>query len=94
MWTLFENKIVRKQLMKCPKHIKKEYEAWKKTIELSGPWALKKITGYKDHALKGNWRSARSSYLNYQWRVIYFIDKKEYKIFVLEVNFHDYRKKN
>ena len=44
--------------------------------------------------IKGNWRSARSSYLNYQWRIIYFIDKKEYKIFVLEVNSHDYRKKN
>ena len=93
MWKLLESKTAKKQLRKCPKQIREEYEGWKKTIEFSGPRAVQKIRGYRDHALKGEWKGARSSYLNQQWRVIYYIDKKEITIFILEVNPHDYREK-
>ena len=93
MWELLESKTVKKQLKKCPKQIKEEYEGWKKVVEFSGPQALKQIKGYHDHALKGDWKGARSSYLSKKWRVIYYIDKKEITIFILEVNPHDYRKK-
>ena len=92
MWLIKESRKAIKQLRKCPLNILQEYEVWKKVIELSGPRALKEITGYKDHALKGGWSGARSSYLNKQWRVIYFVDKKEVQVFILEVNPHDYRK--
>ncbi len=94
MWAVKESKSTVKQLKKCPKSIQAEYEVWKKIVELSGPSALKKLVGYKDHALKGEWLGTRSSYLNKQWRVIYYIDKKEVQVLVMEVNAHDYRKKS
>ncbi|MCY4642986.1 MAG: type II toxin-antitoxin system mRNA interferase toxin, RelE/StbE family [Bacteriovoracales bacterium] len=93
MWKLLESKTALKQLKKCPGQIKEEYEGWKKIIEFSGPQALKEIRGYRDHALKGEWKGARSSSLSKKWRVIYHIDKREIIVFILEVNPHDYRKK-
>jgi len=94
MWQVNESRKANKQLNKCPKNILAEYEVWKKVIELSGPKALKKIPGYKDHALKGEWLGARSSYMNKQWRVIYVMNKDEVQVFVMEVNAHDYKKKS
>jgi toxin HigB-1 len=94
MWAIFEGRKALKQLKKCPHNIKKEYETWKKVIEFSSPQALRAISGYRDHALKGQWSGARSSALGYNWRVIYFIDKKRIEVKVLEVTPHDYRKKN
>ncbi len=93
MWQILENKKVKKQLGKCPKRILKEYETWKVVVSLSGPNALRKMPGYNDHALKGEWKGVRTSYLNDQWRVFYYIDKKKITVNVLEVNPHDYRKK-
>jgi len=94
MWTILESKLACKQLDKCPKHILVEFEAWKQVVKLAGPEALRKILGYRDHALKGNWRGARSSYLNIQWRVIYTVERQNITVKILEVNAHDYRKKN
>ena len=45
-------------------------------------------------ALKGQWRGARSSALSRQWRVLYAVVGDELTVFVLEVNPHDYRKKD
>lgn len=90
MWVIFESRTSDKQLKKYPKDILMQYEAWKKVIELSGPLALKRIPGYRDHALKGKWKGTRSSYLNKTWRVIYKVNKKEVFIQVLEVNPHEY----
>lgn len=94
MWLVLESKGVKKQLDKCPKEILKQYEAWKRVVELSGPHALRAIPGFKDHALKGEWIGARSSYLNIQWRVVYVIENQAVQIKVLEVTPHDYRKKS
>ena len=94
MWVVLESNRADKQLGKCPKAILEQYEAWKKVIELSGPYSLRSITGYRDHALKGQWTGARSSYLNIQWRVIYVVEANLVQVKVLEVNPHDYRKKD
>lgn len=94
MWLVLESKAVKKQLDKCPKEILKQYEAWKRVVELSGPHALRAIPGFKDHALRGEWIGARSSYLNIQWRVVYCIENQAVQIKVLEVTPHDYRKKS
>jgi len=93
MWLILESKKTVKQLKKCPKNILQEYETWKLVIENDGPMAVRAISGYRDHLLKGEWQGARSSYLNIQWRVIYYIDKNKIQVNVLEVNPHDYRKK-
>ena len=37
MWLVLESKKVAKQLDKCPKEIIKQYEAWRKVVELAGP---------------------------------------------------------
>jgi len=94
MWLVLESKKVAKQLDKCPKEIIRQYEAWRKVVELTGPHSLRKITGYKDHALKGEWAGARSSYLNIQWRVIYLVEERFVQVKILEVTPHDYRKKS
>ena len=94
MWLVLESKKVAKQLDKCPKEIIRQYEAWRKVVELAGPHSLRKITGYKDHALKGEWAGARSSYLNLQWRVIYLVEERFVQVKILEVTPHDYRKKS
>jgi addiction module RelE/StbE family toxin len=93
MWTVLESKKVVKQLDKCPKEIIREFEAWKQVVELSGPIALRRIGGFRDHALKGQWQGARSSYLNIQWRVIYVVIENLVQVRILEVTPHDYRKK-
>ena len=93
MWAILEAKGVRKRLKKCPQEIRKEYEAWKKVVELTGPQALSRISGYRDHALKGEWAGARSSCLNIKWRVIYVVIQNLVQVRVLEVTPHDHRKK-
>ena len=94
MWGILESRSALKQLKKCPDQIKRQYETWKKVVEFSGPYVLREISGYRDHALKGEWAGSRSSSLNIQWRVIYVIENKSVQIKVLEVTPHDYRKKN
>jgi len=93
MWKVLEDKNVKKQLRKIPKEILEKYEFWKNVVEFDGPKGLRRLPAMKDHALKGEWSGARSSYLNKQWRVIYFIKSNVLEIIVLEVNSHDYGKK-
>lgn len=92
MWLIKQSKKSMKQLKKVPKEIREEFEVWRKVIELSGPQALRKIPGYRDHSLQGEWKGARSSSLNIKWRVIYYVQKKEVMILVMEVNAHEYKK--
>ena len=84
MWEVFEARLCRKQLKRCPKQILHQYEVWRELVKTSGPLALKKIRGYRDHALKGEWRGARSSYLTKQWRVIYVIEKDALQVMVMK----------
>ncbi len=93
MWTVFLERNALKALSKAPKEIQAKFEKWKDIAQLQGPSGLLQIKGFRDHALKGEWQGARSSSLNYQWRVIYTVASEQVNIFVLEVTPHDYRKK-
>ena len=90
MWKLYEKKTLAKQLRKVPKEVLMNYEIWKRIVELEGPQGLKLIKGFRDEALKGDWKGYRSSRLNKQWRVIYSVVKKQLEVYVVEVNPHKY----
>lgn len=92
-WLILETRSVKKELSKAPSEIADRYDAWVDLVRSNGPEALRKINGYRDHALKGEWEGARSSSLNYQWRVIYIVDGKTITITVVSVTPHDYRRK-
>ncbi len=92
MWVVRIEKKAEKQLDKAPGEIQEAFELWLQRVEQDGPNALRKVNGYWDHALKGEWEGARASSLNQQWRVIYVIQAKEIKVLVLRVSPHDYRR--
>lgn len=94
MWTIFEHKKLDKQLSKAPIEIQKRYEKWKDIVELSGPSGLRLIRGFNDEALSGNWKGFRSSRLNQQYRVIYFVENGEMFVQVLDGTAHDYRRRS
>ena len=93
MWEIYEHRKVPAQLGKIPKDILQRYEKWKDIVRLSGPDGLKAIRGFNDEALKGEWKSFRSSRLNQQYRVIYQIERDNILVKVIEVTPHDYRRK-
>ena len=90
MWLIFENKSLLKSFKKIPTHIKKEYEVWKRVIEMQGVQGLKNVKGYHDESLKGAWHGFRSSRLSLQWRVIYKAEKNKLEVFVIDINAHKY----
>ena len=90
MWQVYEKKTFSRTLKKIPQEVIKNYEIWKRIVELEGPKGLKLIKGFRDEPLKGKWRGYRSSRLNKQWRVIYKHEKKLFEIFVIELTPHKY----
>lgn len=91
MWTVREHKVrAQKVLDRAPKQVQEKYQFWKDTMERDGPQGVRAFPGFKDEALKGDWLGCRSSRLNDQYRVIYFIDKKIVEIFVEQIGPHDY----
>jgi len=94
MWTIYEHRRVSRQLKKLPTEILKRYEKWKEIVELSGPFGLRLIKGLRDEALSGDWKTHRSSRLNQQYQVIYKLERDQLKVKVVEVNPHDYKRKN
>jgi len=93
MWDIFEHRRVAKQLESLPTEILKRYEKWKDIVAISGPEGLRSVLGFKDEALKGEWQGYRSSRLNFQYRVIYRIEREQVLVQVVSVNPHDYRRK-
>ena len=75
MWEIYEHRKAIKQLASLPIDVLKRYEKWKDIILISGPDGLKQIRGFRDEALRGEWKGHRSSRLNIQYRVIYKIEK-------------------
>jgi addiction module RelE/StbE family toxin len=94
MWTVLESKTAIKQIEGVPEETKRKYLLWRAIIQMDGPSGLRRIPGFKDHPLKGEWGGARSSRLKHQWRVIYFKHDKKLEVLALEVNPNDYRKKS
>ena len=82
-----------KQLASLPVDVLKRYEKWKDIILISGPDGLKHIRGFRDEALRGEWKGHRSSRLNVQYRIIYKIEKDLVLVQVVNVTPHDYRRK-
>ncbi len=93
MWEIYEHRKAVKQLASLPIDVLKRYEKWKDIILISGPDGLKQIRGFKDEALRGDWKGHRSSRLNIQYRVIYKIEKDLVLVQVVNVTPHDYRRK-
>jgi len=94
MWEVYEHRRIDKQLQKLPVDILKKYEKWKDIVEISGPSGLRLIRGFRDEALRGEWKGHRSSRLSQQYRIIYKVDGDRLLVEVVEVNPHDYRRKN
>ncbi|MEM8491622.1 MAG: type II toxin-antitoxin system mRNA interferase toxin, RelE/StbE family [Pseudomonadota bacterium] len=94
MWSIFEHKRLDRQLAKVPLQVQKRYEKWKDIVELSGPVGLKSIRGFRDEALRGEWRGYRSSRLNQQYRVIFRVDGDRLEVIVVEVIPHDNRRRS
>lgn len=93
MWKIFEHRRVSKQLIALPVEVLKRYEKWKDIVAISGPDGLKQIKGFRDEALRGEWKDHRSSRLNIAYRVIYRIEKDQVLVQVVSVTPHDYRRK-
>jgi len=64
---------------------------WKDIVSISGPDGLREIAGFRDEALRGEWKGHRSSCLNIQYRVIYKVEND--LVLVQVVSPHDYRRK-
>jgi proteic killer suppression protein len=94
MWIIYEHRRLEKQLSKAPLEIQKRYEKCKDIVEISGPTGLKLVQGFRDEALRGEWKGFRSSRLNQQYRVIYQIEGDHLKVYVVEITPHDYRRKS
>jgi len=93
MWEIFEHRKAVKQLESLPIDVLKRYEKWKDIVSISGPDGLRQIKGFRDEALRGEWKGNRSSRLNIQHRVIYKIQKELVLVQVVNVTPHDYRRK-
>ena len=94
MWRVVEAAGVGRQLGRASKQVQEKYEFWRSVAEIDGLVGLRRLPGFRDHALKGEWQGARSSALSRKWRVIYAARGDELTVFVLEVNPHDYREKD
>jgi len=92
MWTIYEKKSFLRDISKIPKHILKNYEVWKRIVELQGLEGLRKIKGYHDESLRGEWHGFRSSRLSLKWRVIYMAKKEVCEIYIVNNNPHKYEK--
>jgi addiction module RelE/StbE family toxin len=93
MWEIFEHRKAVKQFESLPIDVLKRYEKWKDIVSISGPDGLRQIKGFRDEALRGEWKGHRSSRLNIQYRVIYKIQKELVLVQVVNVTPHDYQRK-
>jgi addiction module RelE/StbE family toxin len=92
MWLIEEHRRVDRQLSSVPREVLKRHGKWQDIASISGPAGLRRITGFHDEALAGQWRGYRSSRLNLQYRVIYRVSESQQLIRVESVTAHDYRR--
>jgi len=93
MWEIYEHRKIARQLESLPTDVLKRYEKWKDIVSISGPDGLRQIRGFREEALRGEWKGYRTSRLNIQYRVIYKIQKDLVLVQVVNVTPHDYRRK-
>lgn len=94
MWEVYEHWRAVKRLDRLPHEFLKRYEKWKDIVTVTGPSGLRLIKGFHDEALRGEWKGYRSSRLGLQSRVIYKVEERQVRVFVVEVSPHDYRRKS
>jgi proteic killer suppression protein len=56
MWEIYEHRKAVKQLESLPVDVLKRYEKWKDIVSISGPDGLRQIRGFRDEALRGEWK--------------------------------------
>ena len=93
MWTILEHRRVVRRIAKTPVDVLKRYEKWKDIVKISGPPGLRLIKGFRDEALRADWKGHRSSRLGDQYRVIYLVEEQEVVVKVIDLTAHDYRRK-
>jgi hypothetical protein len=93
MWLVLEHRRIDKQCAAIPLEILKRYEKWKDIAALSGPPGLRRVTGFHDEALSGEWNGHRSSRPGLQYRVIYRVVPGAMAFHVVSITAHDYRRK-
>lgn len=93
MWQILEHRRVVRRLAKTPVDVLKRYEKWKDIVTISGPQGLRVIKGFRDEALRGDWKGHRSSRLGDQYRVIYLVEERDIVVKVIDLTAHDYRRK-
>lgn len=79
-------------MTKVPGHIVRKFAIWVDLVRFEGLEAARTIPGFRDHALKGQWRGYRAVRLSDAYRAIYIIqsDGSVEAVHVEEVNKHDY----
>lgn len=92
VWLVLESKQAAKELDRAPREVQEAFEAWKNIVFNSGPEGVRRVNGYWDHALRGEWSGARASSLSKKWRVIYVVESNVLRVLVLKVTPHDYRR--
>jgi len=90
MWRIREHHRLDKIIAKLPLQVVKKYELWKNIVFRHGPDKLKEFSGFHDEKLKGEFKGQRSSRLNIQYRVIYFVEKERVSIYVIDITPHKY----
>ena len=94
MWQVLEHRRVVRRIPKTPVDTLKRYEKWKDIVSVSGPKGLTRIKGFRDEALRGEWKGHRSSRLGGQYRVIYVVEEQNVVVKVIDLTAHDYRRKS
>lgn len=82
----------RKDLRQCPAHIVRKFMAWVGAVQSTGLEEVRKLPGYHDEVLKGQWSGYRSIRLNQAYRAIYAVQDDGTIEFVRvdAVNKHEY----
>ncbi len=93
MWQIYEHRRLGRRLARLPLEILKRYEKWKDIVAVSGPAGLRRIAGFRDEALSGQWSGHRSSRLGLQFRLLYRVEADEVFVLVIDINAHDYRRR-
>jgi addiction module RelE/StbE family toxin len=93
MWRVFESKAARKALDRAPEAIERSWDAWVQIVRQSGPAGLRRIMGFHDESLTGEWKGHRSSRLSRDYRVIYRVHGDELEVVAVDVTKHDYRRR-
>ena len=90
MWHIREHYKLNKIIAKLPLQVVKKYELWKNIVFRHGPDKLREFPGFHDEILKGEYEGQRSSRLNIQYRVMYFVEKELISVYVIDITPHKY----